>query len=197
MWWDTGLRDRFWVNMHQLHFLHWQIPLQNASPKQRLAHLCWICDLKGTFKQNSIDASRLIAWMENANWNPLGMKLANCETYKSFCVSGDAYEVCSDGTPAGSRAGRQKTAMVTTQYFSDSKLVPLLATEFDCPCKSPNKVQFKTWHFACVLTPTHERLADIYWLATNNINEAHAIHGSECGRDQPGFGCKTEEHMIS
>jgi hypothetical protein len=42
------------------------------------------------------------------------MKLADSWEYKSFCVSGDAYEVCSDGTHAIVRAGRQKKEKVTT-----------------------------------------------------------------------------------
>ena len=40
--------------------------------------------------------------------------------------------------------------------------------------KLNHRAQLKTWHFASVLTPTHEIRADIYWLATNNINAAHA-----------------------
>ena len=36
------------------------------------------------------------------------------------------------------------------------------------------RAQLKTWHFASVLTSTHEICANIYWLATNKINVAHA-----------------------
>ncbi len=64
---------------------------------------------------HAINISRLASWIRDAHWNPLGMKLAACEAYKSFCASGDVYEVCSDGTPAVSRAGRPKKEKVTTQ----------------------------------------------------------------------------------
>ncbi len=62
---------------------------------------------------HAIDISRLASWIRDAHSNPLGMKLAACEAYKSFCASGDAYEVCSDGTPAAARAGRPKKEKVT------------------------------------------------------------------------------------
>ena len=64
---------------------------------------------------HTIDISRLTAWMRDAQWNPLGMKLAACDEYKSFCASVDAYVVCSNGTPA-LRAGRPpKKEKVTMQ----------------------------------------------------------------------------------
>ena len=63
-----------------------------------------------------VDISRLTDWMRHAHWNPLGMKLADCAEYKSFCASVDAYEVCSNGTPSLARAGRPpKKEKVTMQ----------------------------------------------------------------------------------
>ena len=64
---------------------------------------------------HTIDISRLTAWMRDAQWNPLGMKLVACEEYKRFSASGDAYEVCSNGTPALATAGRPKKEKVTMQ----------------------------------------------------------------------------------
>ena len=69
---------------------------------------------------HAIDFSRLTYWIRDAHWNPLGMKLADCEAYNGFCASGDAYEVCTDGKPAVSRAGRPKKNKVATQRHMDA-----------------------------------------------------------------------------
>ena len=112
---------------------------------------------------HAIDISRLASWIRDAHWTPLGMKLADCEEYKSFCASGDAYEVCSDGTPAVARAGRPKQDKVslTAQchampyhlpfHSSPHRLAPLSPCTTACPVLSAS---------ACTslspLTPTRQ-----------------------------------------
>jgi hypothetical protein len=52
--------------------------------------------------------------------------------------------------------------------WNDSHLMPRkLSTQLP---KSNQCGDFRTWHFTSVLTPTREIHADIYWIATNNIN---------------------------
>jgi hypothetical protein len=100
--------------------------LSNAEARSPLLDLSFEGYIQA---ENAIDLSCLQYWMPDAYLNPLGMKLADCEAYKSFCASGDAYEVCSDGTPAVARAGRprkDKASHIATQCHINAPL-PLLS----------------------------------------------------------------------
>ena len=105
--------------------------ISNAKAKLPLTAL----PFEGYIQTNhTIDLPRLLQWMPDAVWEPVGGRLQESAAYQQFSAANDTFEFCNDGSLAVSRGGRpKKVTSVSTSHTISIFRPPVRSLLFGIP----------------------------------------------------------------